>query len=83
PHPPTPHPDTSLVGCYMFIRDSNISKALEYTDRLQAGTVWVNTHTLIDANLRFGGMKQSGTGRVFAPDWLDGWCETKWVCVGY
>ncbi|HDO7422301.1 TPA: aldehyde dehydrogenase family protein, partial [Escherichia coli] len=51
--------------------------------RLQAGTVWVNSHTLIDANLPFGGMKQSGTGRDFGPDWLDGWCETKSVCVRY
>ncbi|MGS6170846.1 aldehyde dehydrogenase family protein, partial [Enterobacter hormaechei] len=53
------------------------------TDRLQAGTVWVNSHTLIDANLPFGGMKQTGTGPDFGPDWLDGWCETKWVCVRY
>ncbi|RKP85126.1 aldehyde dehydrogenase family protein [Escherichia coli] len=42
-----------------------------------------NSHTLIDANLPFGGMKQSGTGRDFGPDWLDGWCETKSVCVRY
>ncbi|WOI48190.1 aldehyde dehydrogenase family protein [Acidovorax sp. BLS4] len=61
----------------------NLSQALEYSDRLQAGTVWVNSHTLIDANLPFGGMKQSGTGRDFGPDWLDGWCETKSVCVRY
>ncbi|MGC6744360.1 aldehyde dehydrogenase family protein [Escherichia coli] len=29
--------------------------------------MWVNSHTLIDANLPFGGMKQSGTGRDFWP----------------
>lgn len=61
----------------------DLTQALNYTDRLQAGTVWVNSHTLIDANLPFGGMKQSGTGRDFGPDWLDGWCETKSVCVRY
>lgn len=63
--------------------DPRSDQALNYTDRLQAGTVWVNSHTLIDANLPFGGMKQSGTGRDFGPDWLDGWCETKSVCVRY
>ena len=63
--------------------DPRSDPALNYTDRLQAGTVWVNSHTLIDANLPFGGMKQSGTGRDFGPDWLDGWCETKSVCVRY
>ncbi|MGS6356068.1 hypothetical protein ACVGXP_00070, partial [Enterobacter hormaechei] len=26
---------------------------------------------------------RSGTGRDFAPEWLDGWCETKSVCGGY
>ncbi len=64
-------------GLTASVWTQNISKALAYTDRLQAGTVWVNSHTLIDANLPFGGMKQSGTGRDFGPDWLDGWCETK------
>ncbi len=42
-----------------------MTQALSYTERLQAGTVWVSNHTLIDANLPFGGMKQSGTGRDF------------------
>lgn len=70
-------------GLTASVWTQNISKALEFTDRLQAGTVWVNSHTLIDANLPFGGMKQSGTGRDFGPDWLDGWCETKSVCVRY
>ena len=70
-------------GLTASVWTQNISRALEYTDRLQAGTVWVNSHTLIDANLPFGGMKQSGTGRDFGPDWLDGWCETKSVCVRY
>ena len=73
----------SEYGLTASVWTQNISKALEYTDRLQAGTVWVNSHTLIDANLPFGGMKQSGTGRDFGPDWLDGWCETKSVCVRY
>lgn len=68
-------------GLTASVWTQNISKALAYTDRLQAGTVWVNSHTLIDANLPFGGMKQSGTGRDFGPDWLDGWCETKSVCA--
>ena len=61
----------------------DLTQALNYTDRLQAGTVWVNSHTLIDANWPFGGMKQSGTGRDFGPDWLNDWCETKSVCVRY
>lgn len=73
----------SEYGLTASVWTQDVSRALAYTDRLQAGTVWVNSHTLIDANLPFGGMKQSGTGRDFGPDWLDGWCETKSVCVRY
>ncbi|MCT4713284.1 aldehyde dehydrogenase family protein [Enterobacteriaceae bacterium H11S18] len=62
---------------------SNLQAAMNYTSRIQAGTVWVNSHTLIDANMPFGGMKQSGTGRDFGPDWLDAYTETKSVCVRY
>jgi phenylacetaldehyde dehydrogenase len=73
----------SEYGLTASVWTQNLSQALSYSDRLQAGTVWVNSHTLIDPNLPFGGMKQSGTGRDFGPDWLDGWCETKSVCVRY
>ncbi len=69
----------SDFGLTASVWTRDLTRALNYTDRLQAGTVWVNSHTLIDANLPFGGMKQSGTGRDFGPDWLDGWCETKSV----
>ncbi len=72
----------SDFGLTASVWTRDLTRALNYTDRLQ-GTVWVNSHTLIDANLPFGGMKQSGTGRDFGPDWLDGWCETKSVCVRY
>lgn len=75
--------NSSEYGLTASVWTRDLSKAMEYTDRLQAGTVWINSHTLIDANLPFGGMKQSGTGRDFGPDWLDGWCETKSVCMRY
>ncbi|TNV22528.1 aldehyde dehydrogenase family protein [Buttiauxella sp. B2] len=62
---------------------NNLQAAMSYTSRIQAGTVWVNSHTLIDANMPFGGMKQSGSGRDFGPDWLDAYTETKSICVRY
>jgi len=62
---------------------TSLQAAMAYTPRIQAGTVWVNTHTLIDANMPFGGFKQSGTGRDFGPDWLDAYTESKSVCIRY
>ena len=31
--------------------------------RLQAGTVWINTHGMNDPSAPFGGVKESGWGR--------------------
>lgn len=43
---------------------SNDLKAVHrIVPRLKAGTVWVNTHNMLDNNLPFGGVKQSGVGR--------------------
>ncbi|NIG73587.1 aldehyde dehydrogenase family protein [Cedecea neteri] len=73
----------SDYGLTASLWTNNLQAAMQYTGRIQAGTVWVNSHTLIDANMPFGGMKQSGTGRDFGPDWLDAYTETKTVCVRY
>jgi phenylacetaldehyde dehydrogenase len=62
---------------------TSLQAAMAFTPRIQAGTVWVNTHTLIDANMPFGGFKQSGSGRDFGPDWLDAYTESKSVCIRY
>ena len=62
---------------------TSLQQAMALTPRIQAGTVWVNTHTLIDPNMPFGGFKQSGSGRDFGPDWLDAYTESKSVCIRY
>ena len=45
----------------VFTRD--ISKALYVTDKLDAGTVFVNTYNKTDVAAPFGGFKQSGFGK--------------------
>lgn len=59
----------------------DLTQALNYTDRLQAGTVWVNSHTLIDANPAVRRNEAVRYRARFGPDWLDDYCETKSVCV--
>ena len=41
---------------------TNISSAHRCIQGLRAGTVWVNTHGVLDLAVPFGGMKQSGVG---------------------
>jgi len=45
----------------VFTRD--ITKALQVSDRLLAGTVFVNTYNKTDVAAPFGGYKQSGFGK--------------------
>ena len=63
----------------IFTRD--VSRAIRLTRRLEAGTVWVNTHDLIDANTTFGGFKQSGIGKDLGMEQIDHYLETKSVWI--
>ncbi len=60
---------------------NNLSFAHKLTKRIKAGTVWVNTHNIVDPNLPFGGMKQSGIGRENGAAALELYTETKTVLM--
>ncbi|MBY4677684.1 aldehyde dehydrogenase family protein [Marinobacterium arenosum] len=61
---------------------SNDLKAVHYMiPRIQAGTVWVNTHNVLDPALPFGGYKQSGIGREMARQAVESFTETKAVLM--
>lgn len=69
------------LGASLWTRDLN--KVMRYVPKLQAGTVWVNSHNIPDQNMPFGGMKQSGIGREHGSGALDNYLETKSVCIAY
>jgi len=48
------------LGASVWTRDLN--KAHWFIKNFRAGTVWVNTHAVLDLAVPFGGMKQSGVG---------------------
>lgn len=45
----------------VFTKD--ISKALRFAEKVEAGTVFVNTYNKTDVAAPFGGVKQSGFGK--------------------
>ncbi|MFO7275780.1 MAG: aldehyde dehydrogenase family protein [Pseudomonadota bacterium] len=49
--------------------------------KIKAGTVWVNCHHMIDANMPFGGYKQSGFGRENGRTAIEMYTELKSVCI--
>lgn len=67
--------DYSLAGA-IWTRD--IDRAHRVSDRLDAGTVWINTYGPTDARLPWGGMGgQSGIGRDLGRAALDNYTEQK------
>eukprot|EP00009_Paramoeba_aestuarina_P003558 CAMPEP_0201508808 /NCGR_PEP_ID=MMETSP0161_2-20130828/2046_1 /ASSEMBLY_ACC=CAM_ASM_000251 /TAXON_ID=180227 /ORGANISM="Neoparamoeba aestuarina, Strain SoJaBio B1-5/56/2" /LENGTH=472 /DNA_ID=CAMNT_0047903573 /DNA_START=67 /DNA_END=1485 /DNA_ORIENTATION=- len=54
--------NNSSLGLGGSVWGSDVAKANELASKLEAGTVWVNTH-LTPTGGPFGGMKQSGIGR--------------------
>lgn len=67
------------LAASIFTRD--ISRAHRLAPKIESGTVWVNTHELIDANTPFGGVKQSGIGKDLGPEQLEHFLETKAVWI--
>lgn len=61
---------------------SDIGRALRAAERLQAGTVWVNTYRIGGVSTPFGGYKSSGLGREGGVDSIREWMQTKtvWIC---
>ena len=68
-------------GLAASVWTNDLSLAHRLTRRLKAGTVWVNTHNVIDPNLPFGGFKQSGIGRENGAAAIDLYTELKTVVM--
>jgi phenylacetaldehyde dehydrogenase len=62
---------------------NDLAKALRYVPRIEAGTVWVNMHTLVDPAVPFGGAKGSGVGREYGSSFIDAYTEPKSVTIRF
>ncbi|MDN3060063.1 aldehyde dehydrogenase family protein [Streptomyces sp. SRF1] len=71
-------------GLAATVFTNNLARAHTTAERLQAGTVWVNTvNDMSTGPLPFGGMKQSGIGREHGTDVIDAYTETKSVVINF
>jgi phenylacetaldehyde dehydrogenase len=59
----------------------DVSAAHKIAARLQAGTVWINCHAMIDTAIPFGGYKESGIGHEQGRLGLEAYLETKAVMM--
>ncbi len=60
---------------------SDLTRAHRVVDRLEAGTLWINTYNLAPVEVPFGGSKQSGFGRENSLAALHHYTELKSVYV--
>ncbi|XP_050001720.1 mitochondrial 10-formyltetrahydrofolate dehydrogenase isoform X1 [Alexandromys fortis] len=65
----------------VFTRD--INKAMYVSDKLEAGTVFINTYNKTDVAAPFGGVKQSGFGKDLGEEALNEYLKTKTVTLEY
>ncbi|XP_073644346.1 mitochondrial 10-formyltetrahydrofolate dehydrogenase isoform X2 [Tursiops truncatus] len=65
----------------VFTRD--INKAMYVSEKLDAGTVFINTYNKTDVAAPFGGVKQSGFGKDLGEEALNEYLKTKTVTLEY
>ena len=70
-----------LYGLAAGVRTENIGRAITVANRLQAGTVWVNTYRVVSYMSPFGGYKRSGLGRENGAEAIREYLQTKSVWI--
>lgn len=73
--------NSTEYGLAAGVQTSSISRAHRVSAALDAGIVWVNSWSLLDPAVPFGGVKSSGWGREYGPESLDSYTRTKSVII--
>ena len=75
--------NSTKFGLSASVWTQDVSRAHRVAEKIDAGTVWVNSWMLRDLRVPFGGMKASGLGREGGDHSIDFYTETKNVCISY
>ncbi len=59
----------------------DMSRALRMSDRLNAGTVWINYYRAVSFMAPFGGYKRSGLGHENGREAIEAYLQTKTVWI--
>jgi aldehyde dehydrogenase (NAD+) len=71
----------TFYGLAASVHTQNLNTAVEVSNRLQAGSVWVNCHNFLSHQMPFGGFKQSGIGRELGKYALSNYTNVKSVHI--
>ena len=70
-----------VYGLAAGVWTRDIKRALTMANRLQAGTVWINTYRAVSFMSPFGGYKRSGIGRESGQEMIKEFLQTKSVWI--
>lgn len=70
-------------GLASGILTKDINKALRFSEKIEAGTVFINTYNKTDVAAPFGGFKMSGFGKDLGQEALNEYLKTKTVTIEY
>lgn len=73
----------TLYGLAAGLWTQSMRRAFEVSNRIEAGTVWVNTYRAAAFSTPFGGYKRSGLGRENGIEAIRGYLQTKTVWLNY
>ena len=71
----------TVYGLAAGVWTTSIRRALTMSERLEAGTVWVNTYRAVSYMSPFGGYKRSGIGRESGIEAIREYLQTKSVWI--
>jgi len=76
--------NSTIYGLAAGVWTKSIRRALMMSERLEAGTVWVNTYRAVSYMSPFGGYKRSGIGRESGIEAVREYLQTKsvWIDIG-
>ncbi|KAB8342793.1 hypothetical protein FH972_022391 [Carpinus fangiana] len=73
--------NSTTYGLAAAVHTTNLNTAIEVSNALRAGTVWVNTYNTLHHQLPFGGFKESGIGRELGEAALANYTQDKTVSI--
>jgi aldehyde dehydrogenase (NAD+) len=71
----------TVYGLAAGVWTTSIRRALMMSEKLEAGTVWVNTYRAVSYMSPFGGYKRSGIGRESGQEAIHEYLQTKSVWI--
>ncbi len=72
-----------VYGLAAGVWTQSMRRAFTMSEKLRAGSVWVNTYRAVSYMAPFGGFKQSGVGRENGQDAIREYMQTKSVWMSY